>query len=83
MFLNTEYLVLDNLWALAPIFIWVGLMGGASYVNVMHNILELETLKKTEKEAAIVLTLVFNDTGILCASIFTIVMDLTFFKTES
>lgn len=82
MFLNTEYLVVDNLWALAPMFIWVGLMGGASYVNVMHNILELNTLKKTEKEAAIVLTLVFNDTGILFASIFTIVMDLTFFKTE-
>ena len=57
-------------------------MGGAAYVNVMHNLLKLETLKKTEKEAAIVLSLVFNDTGVLMASIFTIIMDNTLFKSS-
>jgi hypothetical protein len=60
-------------------FIWVGLMGGASYVNVMHNILELDILEKKEKEIAIVLSLMFNDTGVILSSIFTLVADQTFF----
>ena len=55
-------------------------MGGASYVNVMHSILEHKTLLKQEKESALALSLVFNDTGILLASIFTLVMDNTLFK---
>ena len=55
-------------------------MGGGSYVNVMHNLLESETLKPNEKEASIALSLVFNDIGILSSAIFTIVMDNTVFK---
>ena len=55
-------------------------MGGGSYVNVMHLILEHETLLKKEKESALALSLVFNDTGILIASIFSLVMDNTLFQ---
>lgn len=69
----------ETLYALSPMFIWVGLMGGASYVNVMHNILELDILEKKEKEIAIVLSLMFNDTGVILSSIFTLVADQTFF----
>lgn len=72
--------MVENVWILAPACIWVGLMGGASYVNVMHSILEHKTLLKQEKESALALSLVFNDTGILLASIFTLVMDNTLFK---
>ena len=54
---------------MCPVVVWVGLMGGASYVNVLHGILDLETLDKTEKEMALSLSLLFNDTGILLASI--------------
>jgi hypothetical protein len=57
-----------------PLFIWVGLMGGASYVNVMHSILELESLEKSEKEMALSLSLVFNDTGVLLASILSLIL---------
>jgi hypothetical protein len=50
-------------------------MGGGSYVNVMHNILGLDTLKKKEKEIALVLSLMFNYTGVLLAAIFTLISD--------
>lgn len=65
---------------MGPLFVWIGFMGGGSYVNVMHNILELDTLKKKEKEIALVLSLIFNSTGVLLASIFTLVADGTFFN---
>jgi len=54
-------------------------MGGAAYVNVMHNLLDLPSLKKEEREVAIVCSLVLNDLGVLASSIFTQVMDLTLF----
>ena len=55
-------------------------MGGGSYVNVLHGILELKTLKKTEKESAISLSLMFNDTGILLASIASLFLDNFYFN---
>jgi hypothetical protein len=76
---NTQFLFIENVYVLAPMFIWVGLMGGGSYVNVMHRILNHETLLKEEKESALALSLVFNDTGVLIASIFTLIMDNTLF----
>ena len=69
----------ENLALLCPILIWVGLMGGSSYVNVFHGLLELKTLKKTEKESAISLCLMFNDTAILVASIASLVFDNYYF----
>ena len=51
--------------------IWVGFMGGAAYVNVMHCLLDLPSLKKEEKEVALVCSLVLNDLGVLASAIFT------------
>lgn len=82
LFLNTQYLFVYSLWVMCPLLIWVGFMGGASYVNVMHNLLEHKTLKKNEKEAALALSLMFNDTGVLLSSIFALVMDNTLFKSK-
>ena len=65
----------DSLYILCPLYIWVGFMGGAAYVNVMHNILELDILERKEKEITLVLSLIFNDTGILLSAIFTLVAD--------
>ena len=59
--------------------IWVGFMGGAAYVNVYHNLLDLPTLKKTEREVALVLSLMFNDTGVLLSSIVTFILDNTIY----
>ena len=61
---------IDNALMLAPLFVWVGLMGGGSYVNVMHNLLEHPTLEQSEKEGALVMSLMLNDTGVLFAATF-------------
>jgi hypothetical protein len=60
--------------------IWVGLMGGGSYVNVMYQMLENPLLDRNEKELALTLTTVFDDIGILSASILSLVLDNTAFK---
>mmetsp|Transcript_8244 Transcript_8244/g.13808 ORF Transcript_8244/g.13808 Transcript_8244/m.13808 type:complete len:86 (+) Transcript_8244:1092-1349(+) len=82
MFLNAYFMFVDTLWLMCPLLIWVGLMGGASYVNVLHGILELETLEESEREMAMSLSLLFNDSGILLASIFSLVMSNTLLKVE-
>ena len=63
--------------------IWVGFMGGAAYVNVMHNLLDLPSLKKEEREVALVCSLILNDLGVLSSAIFTQVMDLTLFPISN
>ena len=82
LFLNTRFMWIDSLYILCPLFIWVGLMGGAAYVNVMHQILERKTLKKSEKEAAIAVSLIFNDVGVLLSAIFSLLIDNTLFATD-
>lgn len=74
MFINAEYMLYESIYITGPVCIWVGFMGGASYVNVLNAILDLKTLDKTEKEMALSLTLLFNDTGILCASIASLIL---------
>lgn len=69
----------ENLLILCPLYIWVGLMGGGSYVNVIHGLLEKEDLALEEKESAISLSLMFNDIGILLASMLSILLDNMYF----
>jgi len=61
----------ESIFINGPIMVWVGFMGGAAYVNVMHNILDLPSLKKEEREVALVCSLVLNDLGVLASAIFT------------
>ena len=63
----------ESLYIIGPLYIFVGLMGGGAYVNVNHGILELESVDWEEKEMAFSLSLLFNDTGIFLASIFSLV----------
>ena len=69
-----------TLFFLCPLYVWTGFMGGGSYVNVMHNILEKDDLKPTEKPSAIALSLMFNNLGVLLSAVFTLVIDNTLFK---
>lgn len=62
------------------IMVWVGLMGGGSYVNVMYQILESPKLQRNEKELALTITTVCNDIGILTASLLALLLDNTAFK---
>jgi hypothetical protein len=56
------------------LMIWVGLMAGSSYVNVMYQILESPKLMQNEKELALTITTVGNDIGILLASIVSLIL---------
>jgi hypothetical protein len=62
---------------MCPLYVFVGLMGGGAYVNVNYGIRRLETVSKDEKEMAFSLSLLFNDTGIFLASVFSLVMQST------
>lgn len=67
----------ESLYVLCPLYIWVGLMGGGSYVNVLHRLRELDTLSLEERESAMSLALMFNDAGILVATILSLILGLT------
>ena len=69
-----------NIYVQFLLMIWVGLMGGCSYVNVMYLILEDPFITKNEKELAVNLCTVTNDTGILISAIYVLLMDNTFMK---
>lgn len=57
-----------------PVMIWVGLMGGASYVNCYYLLLENDSLPKRLKELATNTASFFVDTGILAASLFGLII---------
>lgn len=59
--------------------IFIGLMGGASYVNVMYLVLDSKVLKKTEKELAVMTTCIFCDIGVLFATITSLILSNTLF----
>jgi len=60
--------------ALFAIMIFVGLMGGASYVNVVYCIRNSERLDRNEKELTMIMSTVFNDIGMLAASITSLIL---------
>lgn len=51
-----------------PFMIFVGLMGGASFVNCYYKIMNEKCLNKSQKEVAVNLAAFFNDMGIVMAS---------------
>lgn len=55
--------------------IFVGLMGGASYVNVNYLLLESDTIHNDEKELAVNICSIFNDTGVLLSSLTVLFID--------
>lgn len=77
---NAIFLFMGNFYGLFVLMVWVGLMGGGSYVNVMYQILESPDLGRNDKELALTLTTVFNDIGVLTASLLSLLLDNTAFK---
>jgi battenin len=74
---NTIFLFLENFYVCFVLMIFVGLMAGCSYVNVMYQILESPSLAKNEKELALTITTVGNDLGILLASLVSLLLTTT------
>ena len=81
-FLNARYMFCPSLGLMAPLLVWVGLMGGGSYVNVLVSMLELKTLEHAERESAMSLSLFFNDFGITLASLLSLVLAATLFSDQ-
>ena len=74
MLLQGKFLFVETLYFNLIITIFVGLMGGCSYVNVFHTIRELPSLTIHQRESAMSLSLLFTDFGIVLASILSIVL---------
>ena len=62
------------------LMIYVGLLGGAMYVNVMYSILNDNKINKKDKEMCINITAIFINIGITTSAIIEIIMDNTFFQ---
>ena len=78
-FLNVYFFVVTN-YAIVFIHIsLVGMMGGTLYVNVLFNIVSSKTLEFNDKELAMILWAIFDDVGILAASIGSLALDNTVF----
>lgn len=82
-FLNAFYVFVGSIYVLFAMMIWVGCMGGCSYVNVIVKIQRAENLMRTEKELTIMILMMFNDFGILLASVFALILNLTVFKSAA
>ena len=80
-FSNSLFLFCESIYVLFALMIFVGLMGGTSYVNVIYLLKNSNKLEQTDKELSMMILTVFDDIGILSASILSLVFSLTIFKT--
>jgi battenin len=62
------------------LMVWVGCLGGLSYVNVAYLILNSETLDKQYKETGVNISLCFNNIGIILACLTCLLLDNTLMK---
>eukprot|EP00826_Nyctotherus_ovalis_P029773 TRINITY_DN2361_c0_g1_i6.p1 TRINITY_DN2361_c0_g1~~TRINITY_DN2361_c0_g1_i6.p1 ORF type:complete len:328 (-),score=83.83 TRINITY_DN2361_c0_g1_i6:79-1062(-) len=66
--------MVKNPYIMIILLFYVGLCGGGSYVNVMYCIISHDKLKFYEKELALNICTILNDTGVICASITALIM---------
>ena len=77
--LNASIFFCKSIHILFSLMVFVGLMGGAQFVNVIYLIKSSDRLHKTDKELALNMTSMFNDAGILLSSITSLTLSLTVF----
>lgn len=77
--LQVYYKIVSSLWLLFGSMVSVGLLGGASYVNVFHVLLKNPNIPEIDREYTIQLAAVFGPTlGITLASLSILLIDNTF-----
>ena len=81
--LNSFYLICDSLVFMAIQMIFVGLMGGSSYVNVLYQIRTHPSLDAKEKELAMLISTCFNDMGVFLASLTSLAFTSTVYAKVS
>ena len=65
-------------WAQIVWMFWVGMLGGAAYVNIFANIVDDKVIPDKDKELSINVVALFINAGIVLSSVFQIVADSTF-----
>ena len=71
-----------GLWLEYALMVWVGMLGGSMYVNVIHDILCDRQLipNKNDRELCLNIVLVHIVFGMFSAAVYTLIMDNTFFS---
>jgi hypothetical protein len=73
------HIILD-VWGEFAWMLWVGLIGGTSYINVLYLILHTDRLPQQYKETALNFSLVCNNGGAMLAAAFGLLLDNTMIK---
>ncbi len=66
------------LWLQFVAMVFVGLLGGAMYVNVFAHVMKDSRIPSKDMEFSINIVCIFINIGIVCASVFDIIMTHTF-----
>ncbi len=76
-FINVYSGFLSSIYLVVASFVFVGFMGGGSYVYCYYKILESKNIKDEYKELTVNIATIFNDFGILLSSLFVLLVDNT------
>jgi len=82
---QAKYLMLQGsgeIWVLFVLMVYVGLLGGASYVNIFYLVLNDPLIDPLDRELCVNITAIFINVGITLSSAFILVMDNTFLKHQ-
>lgn len=83
--LQAKYLMLvgaSEVWILFALMVYVGLLGGGSYVNVFYLVLNDPKITAADRELCVNITAIFINVGITLSSAFILLMDNTFLKKD-
>ena len=69
-----------NIYLQFVVMVYVGLLGGASYVNTFYKLLNDKDIAEKDRELVVNLSAISINIGIVTASAFVILMDNTFLK---
>eukprot|EP00026_Physarum_polycephalum_P009750 Phypoly_transcript_09884.p1 GENE.Phypoly_transcript_09884~~Phypoly_transcript_09884.p1 ORF type:complete len:452 (+),score=46.46 Phypoly_transcript_09884:157-1356(+) len=83
--LQAKYLMLQGsaeVWVLFALMVYVGLLGGGSYVNIFYLVLNDPKILASDRELCVNITAIFVNVGITLSSAFILFMDNTFLKHD-
>jgi hypothetical protein len=73
-------MIIPNYYIMFAVMIWTGLLGGGAYVNALYMIRTSEILPRKYRELGGMVCTVFNDVGILTASITSLILEQTLYS---
>jgi len=83
--LQAKFLMLTGaaeVWILFGLMVYVGLLGGGSYVNIFYLVLNDPNITSLDRELCVNITAIFVNVGITLSSVFILIMDHTFIKSN-